>query len=86
MTTTVLEDEEIGTALAMLWQRHRKSNFDRIALLELTATNVLRATSNEDAIAEGARAAHKLADPWVPSGSTPAAGPLSKRNHSFENR
>ena len=61
MTTTVLEDEEIGTALAMLWQRHRKSNFDRIALLELTAANVLRATSNEDAIAEGARAAHKLA-------------------------
>jgi diguanylate cyclase (GGDEF)-like protein len=61
MTTTMLEDEEIGTALAMLWQRHRQSNLDRIALLELTAANVLRATANANAISEGAQAAHKLA-------------------------
>ena len=61
MTTTTLEDEEIGTALAMLWQRNRQSNLDRIALLELTAANVLRATTDENAIAEGAKAAHKLA-------------------------
>jgi diguanylate cyclase (GGDEF)-like protein len=61
VTTTVLEDEEIGAALAMLWQRHRQANLDRIALLELTAANVLRATTDEDAIAEGAQAAHKLA-------------------------
>jgi diguanylate cyclase (GGDEF)-like protein len=61
MTTTVLEDEEIGTALAMLWQRHRQSNLDRISLLELTAANVLRAAIDQDAVVAGAQAAHKLA-------------------------
>jgi diguanylate cyclase (GGDEF)-like protein len=57
------EDEEavIGSALAMLWQRHRQSNLDRISLLEVTAANVLKAAADDDAIAEGARAAHKLA-------------------------
>ena len=61
MTTTMLEDEEIGNALAMLWQRHRQSNLDRIALLELTAANVLRDTSDQRAITAGVEAAHKLA-------------------------
>jgi diguanylate cyclase (GGDEF)-like protein len=60
-TATVLEDEEIGAALAMLWQRHRQSNLDRIVLLELTAANVLRDTVDAEAIAKGAQAAHKLA-------------------------
>jgi diguanylate cyclase (GGDEF)-like protein len=61
MTITPLEDEDLGSALAMLWQRHRQSNLDRISLLEATTANVLRATIDEHGIADGASAAHKLA-------------------------
>jgi diguanylate cyclase (GGDEF)-like protein len=63
MTVAPLEDEEavIGSALAMLWQRHRQGNLDYISLLEVTAASVLKASVDDVAIAEGARAAHKLA-------------------------
>jgi len=61
MTTTPLEDVTLGSALATLWQRHRQTNLDRISLLEITAANVLRADVDDDAIAKGADAAHKLA-------------------------
>jgi diguanylate cyclase (GGDEF)-like protein len=61
MTTTSLEDVNLGSALATLWHRHRQTNLDRISLLELTAANVLRAAIDDEAIAMGAGAAHKLA-------------------------
>jgi len=61
MTTTPVEDVVLGSALATLWQRHRQTNLDRISLLEATAANVLRAMVDDDAVAEGASAAHKLA-------------------------
>ena len=61
MTTTPVEDAVLGSALAMLWQRHRQTNLDRISLLEMTAANVLRAVVDDDATAQGADAAHKLA-------------------------
>src|SRR5581483_8420032 len=59
--TTPTEEAVLGSALATLWQRHRQTNLDRIALLERTTAEVLRSTADEDAIAEGASAAHKLA-------------------------
>lgn len=61
MTTTPLEDADIGSALAILWQRHRQSILDRISLLESTSANVLRGVLDERSIAEGVSAAHKLA-------------------------
>ena len=61
MTTTALEDADLGSALTMRWQRHRQTNLDRISLLEATTANVLRKDIDDDALAEGAGAAHKLA-------------------------
>ncbi len=61
MTTTPVEDAVLGSALAMLWQRHRQTNLDRISLLEETAADVLRGVVDDDATAAGASAAHKLA-------------------------
>jgi diguanylate cyclase (GGDEF)-like protein len=60
-TTTPMEDVALGSALATLWQRHRQTNLDRIALLERTTADVIRSTAGEAAIAEGASTAHKLA-------------------------
>jgi diguanylate cyclase (GGDEF)-like protein len=45
----------------MLWQRHRQTNLDRIAVLEATTATVLRSTADEGAVREAAGAAHKLA-------------------------
>jgi diguanylate cyclase (GGDEF)-like protein len=61
MTTVSIEETDIGSALAMLWQRHQPSILERIALLELTAANVLRGTVSDNGIVEGCSAAHKLA-------------------------
>jgi diguanylate cyclase (GGDEF)-like protein len=61
MTTTPMDDEELGSALAMLWRRHRQSNLDRISLLESITAEVLRGTVDDAAMAEGVGAAHKLA-------------------------
>jgi diguanylate cyclase (GGDEF)-like protein len=61
MTTTLVEDLKLGSALAILWQRHRQTNLDRISLLEMTTANVLRSVIDDASIAEGVSAAHKLA-------------------------
>ncbi len=61
MTTDPLDDASLGAALAMLWQRHRQSNLDRISLLETTTADVLRAVVDEKATASAAGAAHQLA-------------------------
>jgi diguanylate cyclase (GGDEF)-like protein len=61
MTTTPMEDAELGSALAMLWRRHRQSNLDRISLLESITAEVLRGTVDDAGMAEGQGAAHKLA-------------------------
>src|SRR3984957_16366106 len=61
MTTTLTEDLELGSALALLWQRHRQTNLDRISLLEMTTANVLRSMIDDASVAEGISAAHKLA-------------------------
>jgi diguanylate cyclase (GGDEF)-like protein len=61
MTTILAEEVEFGSALAVLWQRHRQTNLDRISLLEVIAADVLRGTANDPAIAEGISTAHKLA-------------------------
>ena len=55
------EDAVIGSALAVLWRRHRQSNLDRITLLEMTAADVLRKVVDPQAVATGAVAAHQLA-------------------------
>jgi len=56
-----MEDAELGSALAMLWRRHRQSNLDRISLLESITAEILRGTVDAAALAEGVGAAHKLA-------------------------
>jgi diguanylate cyclase (GGDEF)-like protein len=62
MTTSVLEaDVEFGSALAIIWQRHRQTNLNRVSLLEMTAANVLRSKADAACIAEGISAAHMLA-------------------------
>ena len=61
MTQTALDDASLGSALAMLWQRHRQTNLDRISLLELTTADVLRSKADDKAVAEAGSAAHKLA-------------------------
>jgi diguanylate cyclase (GGDEF)-like protein len=61
VTTTPMDDEELGSALAMLWRRHRQSNLDRISLLESITAEILRGTVDDAAMAEGIGAAHKLA-------------------------
>ncbi len=61
MTTTKLDDAALGSALAALWQRHRQSNLDLIALLEQAAADVLRGNAGVSAIEAAAGAAHKLA-------------------------
>jgi diguanylate cyclase (GGDEF)-like protein len=61
MTTTVAEDVALGSALAVLWQRHRQTNLDRISILESITANVLRSCADDRAIADGLNAAHKLA-------------------------
>ncbi len=52
---------DLDSALAALWQRHRQTNLDRIALLETTAANVLRTTIDDKGVEDGAKAAHMLA-------------------------
>jgi len=59
--TAEAEDNDLASALAILWRRHRQTNLDRISLLEATAANVLRTAVADDAIADGAKAAHMLA-------------------------
>ncbi len=61
MTTTLVQDADLSSALAVLWQRHRQTNLDRISLLEDTTAKALRAEVDSHSIAEGAGAAHKLA-------------------------
>src|ERR1700722_12791051 len=61
MTTTLVEEAELGSALAILWQSHLQTNLDRITVLEATTANVLRAMIDDVAIGEGISAAHKLA-------------------------
>jgi diguanylate cyclase (GGDEF)-like protein len=61
MTTTMSEEVEFGSALAVLWQRHRQTNLDRISLLEATTASILRSTADDATIAEGVSTAHKLA-------------------------
>jgi diguanylate cyclase (GGDEF)-like protein len=61
MTTTTAEDVALGSALAVLWQRHRQTNLDRISTLESITANVLRSSADERAIADGLKAAHQLA-------------------------
>ena len=61
MTQTAVDDAALGSALAMLWQRHRQTNLDRISLLELTTADVLRSKADDKAVAEAGSAAHKLA-------------------------
>ena len=61
MTATLVDDAALGSALAMLWQRHRQTNLDRISLLEATTANVLRSKANDGAVSEAGGAAHKLA-------------------------
>ncbi len=60
-TSTSMVDTDFGASLAMLWQRHRQTNLDRISLLEETTADVLRATATEDEVAMGGRTAHMLA-------------------------
>lgn len=59
--TVQIDEAALGSALAMLWQRHRQTNLDRIAVLEATTAEVLRSTVDDDAVCEAAGAAHKLA-------------------------
>ncbi len=61
MTITPLEEAALNSELALLWQRHRQTNLDRISLLEMTAANVLRSMVDATAVAEGVSTAHKLA-------------------------
>ena len=61
MTTAPLEDVTFGSALATLWQRHRRANLDLISLLEMTTASILRSVVDDDVIADAASAAHKLA-------------------------
>src|ERR1700722_16446955 len=61
MTTTLTEDLELGSALALLWQRHRQTNLDRISLLEMTTANGLRSMIADASIVGGVNAAHMLA-------------------------
>jgi diguanylate cyclase (GGDEF)-like protein len=61
MTTTSMDETDFGVSLAMLWQRHRQTNLDRISLLEETTADVLRATATPDEVAVGGRTAHMLA-------------------------
>jgi diguanylate cyclase (GGDEF)-like protein len=61
MTTTSIAETDFGVSLAMLWQRHRQTNLDRISLLEETTADVLRAIATEDEVATGGRTAHMLA-------------------------
>jgi diguanylate cyclase (GGDEF)-like protein len=61
VTTSPMEDAELGSALAMLWRSHRQSNLDRISLLESITAEVLRCTVDDAGMAEGIGAAHKLA-------------------------
>ena len=55
------EDLDLRASLAMLWQRHRQTNLDRISLLEDLAADVLRGSTKDDAVEAGGVAAHKLA-------------------------
>ena len=61
MTIEPMEDVELESALAMLWDRHRPNIMDRISLLELKTADVLRDVIDEEGIVEGSDAAHKLA-------------------------
>jgi diguanylate cyclase (GGDEF)-like protein len=61
MTATLVDDAALGSALAMLWQRHRQTNLDRISLLETTTADVLRSKVDGDSVSEAGSAAHKLA-------------------------
>jgi diguanylate cyclase (GGDEF)-like protein len=61
VTTTPMDDAELGSALALLWRSHRQSNLDRISLLESITAEVLRGTVDDAGMAEGQGAAHKLA-------------------------
>jgi diguanylate cyclase (GGDEF)-like protein len=61
MTTPSIDETDFGVSLAMLWQRHRQTNLDRISLLEKTTADVLRATATADEVAASGRAAHMLA-------------------------
>jgi len=61
MTIEPMEDIELESALAMLWDRHRPNIMDRISLLELKTADVLRDVIDEEGIVEGSDAAHKLA-------------------------
>ena len=52
-----------GPALAALWQRHRDTSYERIALVESVAAAALHGTldGQSQLRGEGERAAHKLA-------------------------
>ena len=52
MTATLVDDAALGSALAMLWQRHRQTNLDRISLLETTTADVLRSKVDGDSVSE----------------------------------
>jgi diguanylate cyclase (GGDEF)-like protein len=56
-----IEDVELESALAMLWDRHRPNIMERISLLELKTADVLRDVIDDEGIVEGSDAAHKLA-------------------------
>ena len=61
MEVEPIEDVELDSALAMLWDRHRPNIMERISLLELTTADVLRDVIDDEGIVEGSDAAHKLA-------------------------
>jgi len=73
--TVQIDEAALGSALAMLWQRHRQTNLDRIAVLEATTAEVLRSTVDDDAVCEAAGQAHKLAGSLGTFGFAAAAMP-----------
>lgn len=61
MAVSEIDAEALGSTLAMLWERHRGTNLDRITLVEQATANVLRGIAQSAEVAAAAGAAHKLA-------------------------
>ena len=61
MTATDVGTTEMGSALALLWEKHRATNLDRIWLVEETAARIVRGSIEPEELDEGVSAAHKLA-------------------------